>query len=455
MKPAISVIIPVHNAAPYLEECVGSVLKQSFEDFEVILVDDCSTDGSSAVCDDLVKVDERLKVLHLDRNEGTGPARNKGLETAQGKYIAFLDDDDAYLQDILENLFQAAEKYQADVVSTIGFDNWEKDKITRRIWGITAENDLQLPIDMRARMELWKEEKLSWVIWNKLFSHAFLKDKGIDFKPIPIADDKFFHFQCVCEAEVYVQIPVVGNLYRIHPSVSQFHEDDEKFLNKAMRAMRLEQEALTDYMSSHELFVKDKHLWEQVRQVYTRTSLDFFRLQLGCTGAEFQGDSRLSLAIDHAWQGEKNGWLACYFFKQAEYWRSKALNGKDEEHRRYLFPYHLFRPGMKVVLYGAGEVGVSFYDQLQNHHYVTLAGVVDGRGGEGHFPMPVEPIGALKNMDYDAVLIAVRFRHLAREIKNNLENMGVEEKCIYWDGDNYEEEDFLRNHYFPKLEGLK
>ena len=176
-------------------------------------------------------------------------------------------------------------------------------------------------------------------------------------------------------------------------------------------------------------------------------------MQLGCTGAEFQGDSRLSLAIDRAWEGQKNGWLASYFFKQAEYWRSKALNGKDED-RRYLFPYHLFRPGMKVVLYGAGEVGVSFYDQLQNHHYVTLVGVVDGRGGEGHFSMPVEPVGALKNMDYDAVLISVRFRHQAQEIKNRLQDMDVLEKCIYWDGDNYEEEDFLRNYYFRKLEGM-
>ena len=116
-----------------------------------------------------------------------------------------------------------------------------------------------------------------------------------------------------------------------------------------------------------------------------------------------------------------------------------------------MFPYHLFRPGMRVALYGAGEVGISFYHQMQTHDFVTLAGIVDSQAERKTFPIPVQSVAALRTMTYDAVLITVRFRHYAEEIRETLHDLGVEDGKVCWDGDHYEEEDFLRGWYLPRL----
>lgn len=451
LNPIISVIIPVHDAAPYLRACVDSVLHQTFPSYEILLIDDASTDGSGALCEELAQQHEAIRVFHQNTNQGIGPARNRGMAASRGRYIAFLDDDDAYQPQLLAELCQAAERQQADVVTTIGFDNWQDGKITRRIWGVSTDKELLLPTKIEHRMQLWMEEKISWVVWNKLFRRDFLQEHQITFRPIPIADDKFFHFQCVCEVERYVQIPTVGNLYRIHPSASQFHREDEHFLTTAVRAMREEQEALDAYLADQPFFQSHNDLRERVRLLYARTSQDFFRSELGCTGEEFIGTGRYSRAVDAAWAGQRNGWYSSYLFKQAEYWRARALKGNGEEIRRYVFPYHLFRPGMRVALYGAGEVGISFYHQMQTHDFVTLAGIVDSQAERKTFPIPVQSVAALRTMTYDAVLITVRFRHYAEEIRETLHDLGVEDGKVCWDGDHYEEEDFLRGWYLPRL----
>ena len=92
--PSVSVIIPVFNAARFLEKCVGSVLDQTFTDFDVCLVDDGSTDGSGPLCDRLASGDERVRVIHLDRNMGVSAARNRGMKETDGRWLCFIDGDD-------------------------------------------------------------------------------------------------------------------------------------------------------------------------------------------------------------------------------------------------------------------------------------------------------------------------------------------------------------------------
>lgn len=101
--PKLSVVIPVYNARAYLVECVGSVLKQSFTDFELILVDDGSTDGSTALCTSFEREDWRVKVYHTE-NRGVSHARNLGIAHARGKYLLFADSDDWYADNAFETL---------------------------------------------------------------------------------------------------------------------------------------------------------------------------------------------------------------------------------------------------------------------------------------------------------------------------------------------------------------
>lgn len=111
----LSVIIPVYQAEQVLEKCIDSVLAQSFQDLEIILVDDGSTDRSGVICDNYAKQDSRIKVIHK-KNAGVSAARNSGLSLASGEYIAFVDSDDYLEPNMYQSMMDKMLKYNCDVV---------------------------------------------------------------------------------------------------------------------------------------------------------------------------------------------------------------------------------------------------------------------------------------------------------------------------------------------------
>lgn len=115
MPPEISVIIPIYKVEKYIRTCIDSVLNQSFQDFEIILVDDESPDDCPEICDDYAKKDDRIRVIHKD-NEGLGFARNSGLDVAMGRYVCFLDSDDYLAVNTFEYCHRVAIKEDADQV---------------------------------------------------------------------------------------------------------------------------------------------------------------------------------------------------------------------------------------------------------------------------------------------------------------------------------------------------
>lgn len=110
----ISIIIPVYNISDYLDRCISSVLKQSYKNLEIILVDDGSTDNSGEICDNYKKEDKRIKVIHKE-NGGVSSARNTGLENANGEYVAFIDGDDYIEEDYFKILIDNIKKYNCDI----------------------------------------------------------------------------------------------------------------------------------------------------------------------------------------------------------------------------------------------------------------------------------------------------------------------------------------------------
>ena len=114
--PVVSVIVPVYNVEPYLAQCINSILSQSFEDFEVLLVDDGSKDKSGGICDEYAARDSRIRVFHKE-NGGLSSARNFGLNRANGKYVMFIDSDDFFLENnAFSRLVRYADERELDIL---------------------------------------------------------------------------------------------------------------------------------------------------------------------------------------------------------------------------------------------------------------------------------------------------------------------------------------------------
>lgn len=113
--PQVSVIVPIYNVEKYLHKCVDSILKQTLTDFEIILIDDGSTDNSYKICHEYALKESRIQVLHKE-NAGVSSARNLGLDNAKGEYIIFIDADDWILEDMLQNMYEKAIADNADIV---------------------------------------------------------------------------------------------------------------------------------------------------------------------------------------------------------------------------------------------------------------------------------------------------------------------------------------------------
>ncbi len=202
MNPAVSVIIPVYNREKYINKCVDSVLSQTFNDFELILVDDGSTDKSPDICDEYAKKDSRVKVVHKS-NGGVSSARNEGLKIATGEYITFVDSDDYIDSDFLEYAINNIEETGVDIfVSGViheycNCDSIEKVEVTNiKKNGVFAIKEL---------LEMWgKEIPLDCLCgpWCKLYRTNLIKYYGVKFDTsMNIGEDTYFNTEMMGLAE--------------------------------------------------------------------------------------------------------------------------------------------------------------------------------------------------------------------------------------------------------------
>lgn len=124
----VSVIVPVYNVAPFLGKCVESILSQTWDFIEIILVNDGSTDDSGLICDQMQQKDDRVKVLHK-KNGGVSATRNSGIEMTSGGFICFVDGDDYVMPDYIEYMLEQLVKNKADIaLTTQMFGNFDENK---------------------------------------------------------------------------------------------------------------------------------------------------------------------------------------------------------------------------------------------------------------------------------------------------------------------------------------
>lgn len=286
MNSKISIIVPIYNVEKYLEQCIDSLLHQTYTDTEIILVDDGSKDKSSAICDKYAKIDNRIIVIHKN-NEGLGYARNSGLEIATGKYVTFIDSDDYADFNMIENLVTAANRNKADTViggykkvddeGTLLFDEKYNEKIFKdsevynnffsRILGASPN----------------KHDAFRMSVWNGLYSLKIIRENNIKFP----SEREFISEDLIFDLEYYKHSKCVSVIednsynYRCNPNslTQKYKKNKFKMVNDLYNEVS---KILKENMCSNDQLLRlQKMYFVNVRECISqekrnRSKLNFF-----------------------------------------------------------------------------------------------------------------------------------------------------------------------------------
>lgn len=181
VDPVVSVIIPIYNAEKFLEKCIDSVIKQTFDQYELILVNDGSIDDSPKICQHYSTLDERIVLVHQE-NKGVSSARNKGIKISKGKYITFIDSDDVIDNDFLKDSVNCVEHYQSDLyVSGIFMENWASDKLLNSIEYKIRKSKVMTTKTLFEKMEIDYPFICINGPWCKLYKKSIIKKYNLLF----------------------------------------------------------------------------------------------------------------------------------------------------------------------------------------------------------------------------------------------------------------------------------
>ena len=221
----VSIIVPVYNVAEYLAECLDSVISQSYNQIEVILIDDGSTDGSEAICDEYAQRDKRIKVIH-NSNHGVGYSRNAGLQMAVGECIAFVDPDDYLEGNFLEKMVGRLVEHRVDIVAC----NYSYVK-HGAIIAHTVNIDNKIVCKEEICEHVFIDNAIGGFVWNKLFRANIIK--GIFFEEtMNICEDTFYFMNVLSHQPkvYYMESPLYYYRIRENSAVNKieniFDEDN-------------------------------------------------------------------------------------------------------------------------------------------------------------------------------------------------------------------------------------
>lgn len=206
-QPLVSVIVPVYKVEAYLDDCVKSIVEQTYNNLEIILVDDGSPDNCSLMCDEWEKRDSRIKVIHK-QNGGLSDARNAGLDIATGDYITFIDSDDLIDVCMIDIMARKAEEYHVDIVEC-NFIKFSDESPKHK------ENEIHQDdvYETKSALEqLINENAFHYTVWNKIYRKHIFDD--LRFEVGKLHEDVFFTYQAFGKSKTVLKIAESLYFYR-------------------------------------------------------------------------------------------------------------------------------------------------------------------------------------------------------------------------------------------------
>jgi glycosyltransferase involved in cell wall biosynthesis len=377
----ISVLVPIFRIEKYLPKCIDSLLNQSFENFELILVNDGSPDSCPKICDDYSKIDSRIKVIHKE-NGGLVSARKEGLKYAKGKYVSFVDGDDWVDRYYLDTLFKLAEINCADLVVTGHFRefNGKIETFKPRKAGIYNASEIEsLIIPKVIYNGKFCEHEISTYVWNKLFRRELLNDILFDIpNKIVMGEDAAitYSYLSISKSLVISKIPLYYYRQRLDSIIKSI---------------------------------------ENPRKEYYRLGLLMNFLK-----------SKLSHVIDGQTLDKQ---IKFYLYSQILVRSGGLIHNNSGQ---IIFnPFLKAKRNSKVVIYSSGSFGQHILSTNTKTEYFQIIKWIDidfhELNVDGNF---VQPISSINNTDFDFLIIATINPTIYESIKFEFGLMGIDENKI-------------------------
>lgn len=252
MNPLITLSIPVYNVEKYVEKALTSALNQTYDNLEILVIDDKGNDNSMAVVRDVISNHPRgsiVKIIEHEHNQGLGATRNTSIDNALGKYIFFMDSDDSISHDCIELLYKAIEKANADMAIGSYAAVLSDGTISKNyIYDDPVESGY-------CPMEKWIYSRKIYVqVWNKLYKTGMLRKNNVRCIPSNRNEDVFFTFQLITRVKKIVFIPKVTYFYLIeNPSSIMFKTHSSLFDEKSHIQYIGILEQMLNYIEKHNL----------------------------------------------------------------------------------------------------------------------------------------------------------------------------------------------------------
>lgn len=373
----LSIVVPVYNTKEYLVQCIESILNQTCGCFELILIDDGSTDGSEQICDEYAKKDQRIRVIH-QVNQGLVATRKRGVELATCDYVCFVDSDDWIDERLVEELVRNIAEEKPDIVA-YGFFTYTDKSCLERVNlipdGLYSGEELK---KIFSTMMYDKKEHRSGIIqsiWTKVFKRDLLRQvyQDMDLR-LTYGEDAAVVYSALLQAKL---VKICNNpfyYYRIHDNSMCTKKDVGRF-----------QEVV--------------YFYEYMRQVFEMYPSGFQLL------------SQLKNYIVHFLE----------------------MLVRNNFEIKWYAPYKIPMKCTKMVLYGAGNIGKRYYEEIKERNDIHLVSWVDknlvGQEIDGQrIQLPEEIV----NQEYDCIVIAVLKKDIADSIRKELGLLGIEDEKIIW-----------------------
>ncbi len=271
-----SVLIPVYNSGKYLRECLQSVWQQSYQEFELILVDDGSTDDSSTICDRAAREDPRVRVLHQE-NQGPLMARIAALQEAVGEYVIYMDSDDCWREDLLEQIDKILQKDDCDVVSFK--------------WRYMSQDGELLDEEFSAHTEVMKKQPIELVIkWflgteyeNSLWKRAVRRDR-IDQKEIAVLSEVRDIYMGEDMIQAFVMLKNCRNMIYIDEPLYYYRETPGSITTGAKSDLMVVVANARNYLRG--LLIQSNFGTPEYLDLFDRNFLEHYLTDLACTAME-------------------------------------------------------------------------------------------------------------------------------------------------------------------------